>query len=153
MPATTVPKVNLIEGVSQQIEHKQSDSNIDADGFILPPQTIRRQKRENARKQKVISGSGSSRRIRGAPEPSREIFVYRVHKETSEEDMRDFMDSNGFDVRAIECTSKPDSLFKSFHVTIPLSQVEKAFDPQLWPEGVRMRKYWPIRKVAESDKH
>ena len=92
-------------------------------------------------------------RIRGAPEPSREIFVYRVHKETSEEDMRDFMDSNGFDVRAIECTSKPDSLFKSFHVTIPLSQVEKAFDPQLWPEGVWMRKYWPIRKVAESDKH
>ena len=52
----------------------------DSEGFTLPTHEIRRQRRENLRKKKVIAGSGNTHRMRGAPEPSREIFVYRYIK-------------------------------------------------------------------------
>ena len=62
------------------------------------------------------------------------------------------MDFVGITVRAIECTSKADSQFKSFHVTIPVSNMEKAFTPDVWPEGVRVRKFWPKRQQTDSER-
>ena len=104
------------------------------------------------RKKKVISGSGSTLRIRGAPEPSREIFVYRIHPDTTEDEFKEYMEYVGITVRAIECTSKVESHFKSYHVTIPVSHLERAFTPAAWPEGVRVRKFWPKKQQTDSER-
>jgi hypothetical protein len=30
---------------------------------------------------------------------------------------------------------------KSFKITIPVSQLHKIMDPEMWPEGIRVRKF------------
>ena len=140
---------------TKQKEQSQNDfsntlTDSNDDGFQLPSEALRRQRRAATRKQKVVSGSKNTSNIRGAPEPSRDIFVYRVHGDTSLEEMHQYITSQGFTVRDIKCTSKAESIFKSFCVTLPLSQFKDAFQPTVWPEGVRMRRFWPKKDANHA---
>ena len=64
--------------------------------------------------------------------------MYRVHKDTTHQETKDYIVSQGLAISNIECTSKCESSFKSFKVTLPVSHLDRAFDPGIWPEGVRM---------------
>ena len=84
-------------------------------------------------------------RFRGAPEPNRDLFIYRVDPNTEAEDLRDYMMEKGFEVRNLCCISNPNARFKSFKLTVPLSEFKDLFSDTLWPDGVRVRKYVPPR--------
>jgi hypothetical protein len=105
------------------------------DDFQIP-------KYHKKRQQKTVLGKKTGdTRLKVGPEPSREVFVYRVDKSTNIEDMRDFVVNEGFTVRDIKTMSHEDSLMKSFKITIPVSQLHKIMDPEMWPEGIRVRKF------------
>ena len=38
--------------------------------------------------------------------------------------------------------SKPESQFNSCKLSVPVSEFEALFDPDLWPEGVCVRRFW-----------
>ena len=88
--------------------------------------------------------------MKGDPEPSRDIFVYRVDPSTSEENMMDYIVAKGLTVHNVECVSKPVSRYKSFCVTIPASQLNNAFEAAMWPEGVKMWRFLPQKNKSNQ---
>lgn len=117
------------------------------DDFRLPTEQLKKRAR------RTITGQANSNRIRstgfrGAPEPQRELFIFRVHADTVDDEIKDYAIGVGVDVLNIECVSHPNSKFKSFRLTVPASQFRSLFDEELWPVGVRVRKYVPHKQRA-----
>ena len=102
------------------------------------------------RKDKFITGksrlSSSTRgNFRGAPEPDQHLFIYRVENEATSDDIAQHVISHDITIRNLECVSNPNAKFKSFKLTVPVSDHQVLFDDQLWPNGVRVRKFIPPR--------
>ncbi len=93
-------------------------------------------------------GTGTSDSVRGAPEPSRDIFVFRVEKETSMDAVSAYLTNNHVVVREIEQRSRDESLFNSFHVRIKVSDLDKVLNANFWPTGVNVRRYWPPKRQS-----
>ena len=128
-------------------EKLNRDRSHDSDGFELPPYMIRQLKKQDNRKKRIITGNKENGKFRGAPEPNRDLFIYRADKDTRSADLSSHLKDHGFHVRNIDCVSHPDSKFKSFRVTLPLSEFKDVFDSAIWPSGVRVRKYVPPKQV------
>ena len=67
-------------------------------------------------KQRAIAvvGTSSSESVRGAPEPSRGVFVYQV----LDGNIEDYITEHKIEVRNLERISKDGSRFMSFKVTV-----------------------------------
>ena len=107
------------------------------------------QKKERQKQKRVVQGKGNSKcGVKGAPEPSRHLFIFRVHKDTSLDDMKNHLiDSvEGLDIRDLGCVSHTDAKFQSFKLTVPLPQFDQLFNDELWPDGVRVRQFIPPRQ-------
>jgi hypothetical protein len=85
--------------------------------------------------------------VKGAPEPSRHLFIYRVDHGTTEEDLKSLLQESGYDfqIRDLECISHASAVFKSFKLSVPVSQFENLFNDEIWPDGVRVRQYRPAK--------
>jgi hypothetical protein len=103
-------------------------------------------KKKQRRKTRPIVGTGASNSIRGAPEPCKDIFVYRLASDVVTENVKCFMNENDVDVRAVVQMSKSESLFRSFKVSIKKSDLSKVLQSDFWPEGVNVRRFWEPRK-------
>ena len=122
-----------------------SDTTRESVGFDLPPHSNRHYKKQENRMKRFITGNKASGKFKGAPEPCRDLFIYRVDNATQTDDLAAHLDDNNFHIQNIACVSHPNSKSKSFRVTLPLSEFSYAFDESLWPSGVRVRKYIPPR--------
>lgn len=111
--------------------------------------------RQNVRNKRVVMGNSSSnvasRGFRGAPEPDRHLFIYRVEKSASEDDISDYLQGQNISFRSVACLSNPDSKFKSFRLTVAVSNYKQLFDDSLWPQGVRVRSYRPPNVIRYDD--
>lgn len=125
-------------------------SDVDA-GFRVPSHVARKQQRQETRRRHIVQGTRTGGGIRGAPEPRRDAFIYRVDRDTSTDMMRQHLDDMGINTHAIDCISNPDSMFKSFKVTTTVSNFRELFKPDMWPQGIRIRKYVPPRRGEYSD--
>ena len=112
-------------------------------------------KRRHGKRHKVITGchKPGNDGFRGAPEPSRNIFIYRVHPDTSKRDIEDGIRGRNFEVRDLVCISSEQSLFKSFKLTVSASQLSSLLTHEFpWPEGVKVRRFFPSRRDQASTK-
>jgi hypothetical protein len=111
------------------------------DGFSLPTQEKKKARRAERRRQRFITGSGMTQsRIKGAPEPARDLFIFRLENCVTCKDLMDFIESLNCKVRELRCVSN-----ENVRLTVGKSDYEKLYDDQIWPEGVRIRKYIPAR--------
>ena len=101
--------------------------------------------RKQRRRAKAVVGTGTSGNVRGAPEPSRDIFIFRVDKTTDADNMKRYMNNKNIDVREIELKSKEQSLYNSFYVRIKVTDLDTVLQPDFWPIGVNVRRYWQPR--------
>jgi hypothetical protein len=103
------------------------------------PRTHKKKQKRN----KFISGtvSPNSSAFKGAPMPDRHLFIYRVDKSASDRDISAFLVARQFNVRELTCVSNENAKFKSFKLTVPVTEYSNLFDGNLWPAGVRVRKY------------
>ena len=64
---------------------------------------------------KVITGchKPGNDGFKGAPELSRDIFIYRAHPDTSKHDNENGIRGRNFEVRDLVCISSEQSVFKS----------------------------------------
>jgi hypothetical protein len=101
--------------------------------------------RYHRRRKTTIRGTraGSNIRIKGAPEPSRDVFVYRVDKGTT--DIEDFLTDNGINSRSVIIVSNNEARFSSFKVEVKVSELEKLLDPEFWPDGICVRRFYKPR--------
>ena len=102
----------------------------------MMPRYQEKKTRQHERKtHKVITGChkpGNDGFI-GAPEPFRDIFIYRVHPDTSKRDIEAGIRDRNFEVRDLVCISSEQSVFKSFKLTVPASQLSSLLtDESLW---------------------
>ena len=119
--------------------------NVDNDSFQQPAYVLKQQRRQQNRtaKMEVISGSlRNHTSVRGAPEPNRDLLIYRVDTDTKVEDLKTFIAEKGYAVRSLDVMSKPNSKWKSFKLTVPVSQYSSLFDSSLWPEGICVCHFW-----------
>ena len=104
-----------------------------------PKQHVRSFERKNGRKR--VHGTVSGGRIQGAPPPIRELFVSRVMRSTSDEDMLNYVKSLRVNIIDFERVSHDDSKYKSYKVTVSISDYMYLFDSELWPEGIYVGRY------------
>jgi uncharacterized coiled-coil protein SlyX len=103
----------------------------------------RSERLRQARKRAVITGTGRSTTIRGGPPPIRQFFVHRVVKGVTEQDIKDYLSENDIVFNDVCILSKLEATFSSFRVSVPINMVQKIMDGEMWPEGIRVRKYFP----------
>ena len=123
----------------------QSSIRSESGSYHLP---YHQQKKERQTQRRIIQGKANSKcGVRGAPEPHRQLFIYRVDKATTEHDMTSLLQDSGhdFNIKELKCMSHPEAMYKSFKLSVPVSQYENLFDDGLWPSGVCVRKYIPPR--------
>ena len=124
-------------------------------GFQKPKYMLKNERRSEARKRRVIVGSGpaASGSVQGAPEPERHLFIYCVSACTSTEDLKAHVVGHKFTVKYLQCISKEGSKFKSFRLSVPVSKFPKLFDSSLWPQGIRVRKFNISRRSGEDEQN
>ena len=115
--------------------------NTELDGFRYPSHYARQVNRRNRRK--VIAGNASQQcnLFKGGPEPTRDLFIYRVNKDVPVEAIQSHLTDNGVNVSKLDCVSHAEAQFRSFRLTVPKSEFNELFDPALWPSGVHVRQY------------
>ena len=114
----------------------------------------KKEKRLAKHRRKVITGNARTdqNHFREAPEPGRDLFIYRILKDSSVKGLKDLVERQNVEVRSIECISNPNALYKSFKLTVPKSQLETIFNETFpWPSGVRVRKSFNMRRTAEHN--
>ena len=120
---------NFASTLDQHSNHDNVMSTIaqynacDKDGFQQPTYVLKQQRRSEHRKRNIVKGSAASGTLHGAPEPNWDNFVYRVDPKTECDDLKQYMEEKSFKVRNIELKSNSQSRYKSFKVTIPVSQM------------------------------
>ena len=123
---------NQAGATTAQDPHHNAPS--DNEGFSFP-------KRRNRR---VLTGrctSDPQHRFKGAPEPSRDLFIFRVHPDTETNELKQYLSSRKVNIRELKLVSNPAATFKSFKLSVPVSNFKSLFDDTFWPEGVCIRKY------------
>ena len=143
----SIPQFSAIKGGSidniDTISMKSGAS--DYSGYQYQRQYIKTLQRPK-NKSRVVTGTnvteGSrSAGFQGAPEPDRHLFIYRVRTNTTDEDISNFMKENDIVFREIACLSNPNAKYKSFKLTVAVTQYDQLFNDNLWPRGVRVRPY------------
>ncbi len=98
-------------------------------------------------RRKAITGTKSTQgTLRGAPEPSRDLFVFRVEKGNTEEIIRDYIKDNNIEPRNVSLISNKDATFASFKVEVALSNMNDVLSPDFWPTGVCVRRFHKPRQ-------
>jgi len=87
----------------------------------------------------AVIGTSSSESVRGAPEPRRDLFVYRV----LDGNIEDCITEHKIEVRNLEQISKDG--FMSFKVTVKVSDRNTLLQAEFWPVGVCVRRYYAPR--------
>ena len=88
------------------------------------------------------TGCGSDR-VQGAPPPSRDLIIERVSKVTKETDLKDHIKSKGVCIRSLSLMSHIDAKHQAFKLEISKDDLMKVYNPDIWPCGINIRRYFP----------
>ena len=72
----------------------------------------------------------------------------RIQKEEGVEEVRAHMAGYNTMARDIVAKNNPDSKFNSFKVSVNVADVEKFYNPDVWPVGVYVRRWRSFDKQA-----
>jgi hypothetical protein len=116
------------------------DTESQAGSFVFPREQRKRKERQT-RRRNIITGTAGTARFRGGPPPMRDYFLYRVMKPATEDDVSRCLHDNDIKFDSVVRISKPEARYRSFKLSISVTDIDKVMDAQIWPEGVRIRKF------------
>lgn len=124
---------------SSQLEREDDNAN----EYRLPWRTQKQERRQQKSRHKVVTGNGrtSVGSFKGAREQVISLFIYMVDQATLTKDFKVYLADFGIPIHDLACVSHPDSKHKSFRLSVPASHYKDLLDPELWPIGVKVRKY------------
>lgn len=88
-----------------------------------------------------IQGRAQSATVQGAPPPKRDFFVSRVHRDTVDEHMKQYITDKGINSVELVIVSNPSAAFKSYKLSVPVSERPKILCADIWPYGVCVQKW------------
>ena len=115
--------------------------------YEINPHDKQRQRQNERRRNKVIHGASTSliSRLRGGPDAKdlSDIFVYHVACDSTIGDAKSHLKQQEIPVQQIRIniTLNKDSMYKSFRVIAPGTYKDMLMSPEVWPVGVKARKY------------
>lgn len=113
----------------------------------------KKKKMKRVKNRKAVTGTSTmlSGKLKGAPEPSRDIFVYRVVKDTTESEIQDYIVDNNIAVRGVSKVSNTEARFDSFRVEIKVSDLNQVLNASFWPEGICVRRFFKPKPSNTPD--
>ena len=124
-----------VSSIASSAVNNKKDDNSEGN-FQYPPYF-----RRKLRRQHIVTGTGPTSRLRGAPLPSRDVFIYRLNRDTSIQDIEAFLNEKDIEVRELDCLSHADAKYKSFKLSISVNDLNTVFSEDFWPMGVKIRKF------------
>ena len=144
--------------VSQNISpQNHSVNNLESvtanDGFIRPRHDIRKENRQNKRAAVTVGTNQISSGMRSVSKPrdSRDLFLYRVHKEDDIDTIRNHLNANSITDYELVQKNGDGSFFNSFKLTVPYKFAKFVNTPAFWPEGVCVRNWREPSLQPSSD--
>ena len=139
--------------VADQKKDREGDSQRESAGNKIHSQTLEKpvedsfqksryeRKRENRQKRLIISGKSTGTRLKGGPPVVRKFFVYRLDKDTTDDDIMNHL--NDKEIKFVSCVrlSNVDATYCSYCVSVPVDEVDKILDANTWPTGIRIRRF------------
>lgn len=143
-PRPAAPREASASGLMRSASQLSVTSNTSqqSGSFVFQRQDRRRQRR----RAEAVVGTGPSDIIRGAPEPLRDLFVSRLEQGVTLDQIKHYTNSKNVTVHNIEKKSREDSMYLSFKVTVKVSDMDTLLQPDFWPMGVRVRRFWLPRQ-------
>ena len=129
--------VGSLKSIGSATEDKSQDDP-DRQPFVLQREQQRRQSR---RQRTIIRGTASTDTFRTAPLPVRDFFLYRIDKDVTEKQIKDYLKDKNVQCLAVQKMSSEFAKFSSFKVTVPVTEVGNIMDADTWPEGAMIRKF------------
>ena len=105
------------------------------------------------RRQRGVTGSKvSSGSLRGVQQV-RDFYIGRCDNSVTDEILKEYVSSEiDINVLACRCISREDAPVKSFKLTVSEADSSKVLDEEVWPQGVRVRKFFiKQRRNGSSD--
>ena len=142
IPTDQLRMPNIRPSRSNSIEINDTEDDV----FEQPKYVQRRAQQLERRNRQVVTGTAAEGSLKGAPPPSRDLFLYRVDKTTVADDVKSYLTQNNIHYVNVYQTSNAESKFKSFKITVPFNVVGKLMKADMWPEGIRIRKFIQPKK-------
>ena len=76
-----------------------------------------------------------------------DLFVFQINKESTENDIKSYLERRGVTVINVERKSGTDAPSNSYHVEVHCLDARTILTPGFWPVGVGSRKYFKKRTV------
>jgi len=133
-----------MQTTSDEAQHQKDD------GFVIPPmqrkKLMKQQRRDKADstprvKPNTVYGTKKSTTIRSGPR-RHELFVFRVHNEIDDENIKQFLVDENVNVHELERVSREDAWTKSFRVVISSNDLSAVLNADFWPDGIGCRRFW-----------
>ena len=110
--------------------------------FTLPSdQQRKRQRAEKRRRTGICGTAGNFRSFGVGSEPSRDIFIGYVSKDTEIDDIKSFVTAQGHGIRGLSRVSHPDARCQSFKLTVAKSDLKPLLNKDIWPNGICVKKF------------
>lgn len=97
---------------------------------------------QNRKNNSTVTGRATGTGLRSAPSPSRDFFVYRVHKDDGLGKIKNFLQLKNIEFRNVELSSHPSSKFNSYKVAVSIDDAKFISDPNFWEKGICVRKWF-----------
>ena len=124
------------------LDHK-SVVSVDSEGFRKPTYAMKKLRR-NAKS--VVGKSQPQGVFKGAPTPPKDLFVFHVAKDTEIGDLKQYIGDKGIECIDLQCMSHPDSVSKSFKLSVSDKHYKDLLSEEAWPTGVKVRRFIPPRR-------
>lgn len=99
-----------------------------------------------------IIGSSNSTALHSAPRKRlSHIHISRLSPSTSVEDINKFLGDIATDLTCEKLKSKQPDIYSSFKISFPSEYETKLMDPQLWPEGIMINKFFLRRRTMNQN--
>ena len=99
----------------------------------------------------VINGKAPVTRLKGSPPVTRDFFVYRVDKTTTDDDMKNHLRDLEINYVSVNRLSNVEATYCSYRISVPLDQVDKIMDANAWPTGIRIRQFVVRQNNKDGD--
>lgn len=117
------------------------------------------EKRAVKKRPAPMQGTATDTEIKAGSGPSRDLWVYNVHKDMSDEALRKYIEDGGskkdkkVNVRLWEPRYQDHHEYKCFRLSISKFDYEYVFQPDFWPLDVHFRKYWLSKEEFSAIKN
>ena len=85
-----------------------------------------------------ITGKATGCQLRAAPVPSDDVFASKFHRDTTDQELLDYLYSRNIMPKSVQVVSHEQSRTKSFKICCDRENFVKCFDENIWPDAIEI---------------